>query len=199
MAESLIVLDRDGVINHDSDAFVKTPAEWIPIDGSLKAIALLSRNGFVVAVASNQSGIGRKLLDRRTLYAIHRKMRRAVKQAGGSIDRIVYCPHLPGDGCDCRKPAPGLLLRLAKHYGVSVRGVPVVGDTERDILAAEAAGARPILVLTGNGRRTKEELERRGSGVEFYEDLLCAAQVLIGEVRADGQLRNRSGGSQTEQ
>jgi D-glycero-D-manno-heptose 1,7-bisphosphate phosphatase len=198
MTERLIVLDRDGVINHDSDAFIKTPAEWIPIEGSIEAIALLSRNRFIVAVASNQSGIGRKLLDRPTLYAIHRKMRALVNQAGGSIDRIVYCPHLPDDGCNCRKPAPGLLLRLARHYAVSLCGVPVVGDTERDLAAAEAVGARPILVLTGMGRRTKEQLDRRGVEVEFHEDLLSTAKVLIGEDSPDRLPRGQPHGIVSE-
>jgi D-glycero-D-manno-heptose 1,7-bisphosphate phosphatase len=177
----LVVLDRDGVINHESEQFVKSPAEWIPINGSLDAIALLSQSGFIVAVASNQSGIGRKLIDRATLHAIHRKMRRAVRLAGGSIDRIVYCPHLPDAGCDCRKPAPGLLKRLAKHYGVSLQGVPVVGDSERDLAAARAVGARPLLVLTGNGRRTRQALDRRQDSVETYDDLLGAAKALVGE------------------
>lgn len=177
----LVVLDRDGVINHESDAFIKSPGEWIPIDGSIEAIALLSRNGFTVAVASNQSGIGRGLLDRRTLHAIHRKMRRTVNAAGGSIDRIVYCPHLPGDGCDCRKPLPGLLERLARHYGVSMKGVAVVGDSERDLAAARAVDARPILVLTGNGLKTREELERQGIAVECHQDLLSAAKALLHE------------------
>lgn len=177
----LVVLDRDGVINHDSDAFIKSPAEWLPIDGSIDAIALLSQSGFTVAVASNQSGIGRKLFDRGTLHAIHRKMRRAVRAAGGSIDRIVYCPHLPDSRCDCRKPAPGLLRRLAKHYGISLQGVPVVGDSERDVAAARAMGARPVLVLTGKGRRAREALDRLGNSVETYADLLAAAKALVSE------------------
>jgi D-glycero-D-manno-heptose 1,7-bisphosphate phosphatase len=177
----LVVLDRDGVINHESDAFIKSPAEWVPIDGSMEAIGLLSQNGFTVAVASNQSGIGRKLLDRRTLQAIHRKLRRTVNTFGGSIDRIVYCPHLPDDGCDCRKPLPGLLKRLARYYGVPMTGVAVVGDSERDLVAARAVDARPILVLTGNGRRTWDELERRGIPLECHEDLLAAARALVSE------------------
>jgi D-glycero-D-manno-heptose 1,7-bisphosphate phosphatase len=184
----LVVLDRDGVINHESDAFIKSPGEWIPIDGSIEAIGLLSQNGFTVAVASNQSGIGRKLLDRRTLDAIHRKMRRAVNAAGGSVDRIVYCPHLPGDGCDCRKPLPGLLLRLARHYGVSMKGVPVVGDSERDLAAARAVDARPILVLTGNGLKTRDELDRRGVPVECHQDLLSAAEALVCESARAGPI-----------
>jgi D-glycero-D-manno-heptose 1,7-bisphosphate phosphatase len=177
----LVVLDRDGVINHDSDVFIKSPAEWLPIDGSVEAIALLSRNGFTVAVASNQSGIGRRLMQRSALHAIHRKMRRAVRAAGGSIDRIVYCPHLPGDQCDCRKPAPGLLRRLEEHYAVSLRGVPVIGDSGRDLAAARAVDARPILVLTGNGRRTRNDLDSRDQAVECYDDLLAASRILVSE------------------
>jgi D-glycero-D-manno-heptose 1,7-bisphosphate phosphatase len=181
MSVRLIVLDRDGVINHDSDAFIRTPAEWRPLDGSLQAIALLTRHGFTVTVASNQSGIGRGLLDRNTLYAVHRKMRRAAERVGGSVDRIVYCPHLPGDGCDCRKPATGLLERLAGYYGVPLRGVPVIGDALRDLQAASAVGARPILVLTGKGQSTRHALEGEGKAVETYEDLLAAARQLVAE------------------
>jgi D-glycero-D-manno-heptose 1,7-bisphosphate phosphatase len=181
MARRLIVLDRDGVINRDSDAFIKSPGEWLPLEGSLEAISLLSRSGFTIAVASNQSGLGRGLFDRQALRRIHRKMRRAVQEAGGSIDRIVCCPHTPAAACDCRKPAPGLLLRLAHHYGVSLEGVPVVGDAERDLLAAETVGARPILVLSGNGRTTLAAREKRGKRVEHFADLLSAAQSLLRE------------------
>ena len=183
----LVVLDRDGVINHESDAFIKSPGEWIPIDGSIEAIGLLSRHGFTVAVASNQSGIGRKILDRQRLHAIHRKMRRTVNAAGGSIDRIVYCPHLPGDGCDCRKPLPGLLVRLARHYGVTMKGVPVVGDSARDLAAARAVDARPILVLTGNGRKTRDDLDSQGIAVECHDDLLSAAKALVVECERTGR------------
>lgn len=176
----LVVLDRDGVINIDSDAFIKSPAEWQPIEGSLEAIALLAQSGFTVAVASNQSGLARGLLNRAALDAIHRKMRRAARDAGGAIDRIVSCPHGPEDGCDCRKPAPGLLRRLEKHYGTPMRGVPVIGDSLRDLEAARAAGARPVLVLTGNGRRTREALREQRWRVETYADLLAAAKALVG-------------------
>ena len=134
------LLDRDGVINRDSQDFIKSPSEWVPIDGSLEAIARLTQNGFTVAVASNQSGIGRGLYDRATLAAIHRKMRRAAAAAGGAIDRIVFCPHRPEDGCECRKPAPGLLRRLGEHYGMALRGVPVIGDSLRDLEAARFDG-----------------------------------------------------------
>lgn len=177
----LVVLDRDGVINHDSDAFIKSPAEWVPIDGSLEAIALLTRNGFTVAVASNQSGIGRGLYDRAALAAIHRKMRRAVSKAGGAIDRVVSCPHRPEDACDCRKPAPGLLRRLGKHYGVAMRGVPVIGDSLRDLEAARAVEARPMLVLTGNGQRTRKALLARPWKVETFDSLLDVARALAAE------------------
>lgn len=180
-ARRLIVLDRDGVINHDSDAFIKSPAEWMPIEGSLEAIALLTRAGYTVGIATNQSGIGRGLMDRQALHAINRKMRRAVAAAGGNIGRIAYCPHRPGEGCDCRKPAPGLLLRLARHFGLSLDGVPVVGDSERDLEAARAAGARPILVRTGNGETTESALQARGESVETFDDLLAAARSLAGE------------------
>jgi D-glycero-D-manno-heptose 1,7-bisphosphate phosphatase len=169
------------VINHDSDAFIKSPAEWRPIDGSLDAIALLNRHSFTVAVASNQSGIGRGLFDRRALLAIHRKMRRAAAAAGGRIDRIVYCPHRPDAHCDCRKPAPGLLRRLARLYHTSLDGVPVVGDAERDLRAAAAVGARPILVLTGKGHATREAMARRGDAVETYLDLNAVARTLVAE------------------
>lgn len=177
----LVVLDRDGVINQDSDAFIKSPAEWRPIDGSLEAVGLLTRSGFTVAVASNQSGIGRGLYDRAALEAIHRKMRRAVSKAGGAIDRIVSCPHRPEDACECRKPAPGLLRRLAKHYGLSMRGVPVIGDSLRDLEAARAVEARPILVLTGNGQRTRATLAGRDWRVETFDSLLDAARALVAE------------------
>lgn len=179
MAPKLIVLDRDGVINHDSDAFIKSPAEWRPIDGSLEAIALLNRHAFTVAIASNQSGLGRQLFDRKALDAIHRKMRRAVQKAGGRIDRIVCCPHHPDAHCDCRKPAPGLLQRLAKHYRIGLDGVPVVGDAERDLAAAAAVGARPVLVLTGKGRATLDAMVQRGEPVETYADLRAAAEALV--------------------
>jgi len=181
----LVILDRDGVINRDSEAFVKTPDEWEPIEGSLKAITDLSSAGFDIAVASNQSGIGRKIIDRPSLEAIHNKMRRLVRESGGDIGEIVYCPHHPEDGCDCRKPAPGLLHKLSRFYGVSLEGVPVIGDSLRDIDAAVAAEARPILVLTGNGQKTERELEQQGRTVETFVDLAAAASALIAESRSN--------------
>ena len=176
----LIILDRDGVINRDSDAFVKSPAEWRPLPGSIDAIAALSKAGFTVTVASNQSGLARGLFDRAALRAMHRKLRRLVAAAGGHIDRIVVCPHGPGDGCSCRKPRPGLLHRLARHYGTTLDGVPVIGDSARDLEAAVAAGATPILVRTGNGRRTEASLPDWLSSIAVYDDLAAAASALVG-------------------
>ncbi|MBT8081656.1 MAG: D-glycero-beta-D-manno-heptose 1,7-bisphosphate 7-phosphatase [Gammaproteobacteria bacterium] len=179
-AGGLVILDRDGVINRDSAQFVKTLDEWRPLPGSIEAIAALSRAGFTVAVASNQSGLARGLLDRKTLRAMHRKLRRLVASQGGRVDRIVVCPHGPDDGCRCRKPAPGLLERLARHYGRSLAGVPVIGDSLRDLEAAAAAGARPVLVRTGNGARTEEQLPDAFRDIPVYDDLAAAATALCG-------------------
>lgn len=175
----LVVLDRDGTINRDSAAYIKNAAEWMPLPGSLEAIARLNRAGFTVAVASNQSGLARGLFDAAALERIHEKMQAAVRAAGGEIDRIVYCPHHPDAGCDCRKPAPGLLHRLAEHYGVALADVPVVGDSRRDLEAARAVGARPILVRTGNGQRT--EAAGEAGDAEIYDDLCAAAEALSRE------------------
>jgi D-glycero-D-manno-heptose 1,7-bisphosphate phosphatase len=170
----LVVLDRDGTINHDSDQYIKSPAEWKPIKGSLEAIARLTQAGFRVVVATNQSGIGRGLFDMATLNAIHDAMHRAVHQAGGRIDAIFFCPHRDEDHCECRKPKPGMLLEIARRLNVDLEGVPVVGDSLRDLQAAAAAGAKPVLVLTGKGRKTREA----GSlpqGTAVYPDLAAFA------------------------
>ncbi len=175
----LVVLDRDGVINHDSDDFIKTEDEWLPLDGSADAIARLSGAGYTVAVATNQSGIGRKLLSEEDLETIHKKMLDHVASAGGRIDKIVYCPHLPEAGCDCRKPRPGLLAQLQKHYGTDMSGVPFVGDSERDLRAALAIGARPMLVLTGNGRKTLQTIQETGEPMEVFENLAAAVDAML--------------------
>jgi D-glycero-D-manno-heptose 1,7-bisphosphate phosphatase len=177
----LVILDRDGVINRDSSDFVKSAAEWIPLEGSVGAIAALSRAGYTVAVASNQSGLERGHFDRNALRAMHRKLRKLVLAEGGHIDRIVVCPHGPDDGCDCRKPAPGLLQRLARHYGGDLAGVPVIGDSLRDLQAAARAGARPVLVRTGNGRATERALEGELAATEVFDDLAAAAAALLQE------------------
>ena len=152
----LVILDRDGTINHDSDQYIKSPAEWKPIKGSLEAIARLTQAGWRVVVATNQSGVGRGLFDMATLNAIHDTMHRAVHEAGGRIDAIFFCPHAAEANCECRKPKPGMLLEIAKRMNVELDGVPMVGDSLRDLQAAAAAGARPVLVLTGKGRKTRD-------------------------------------------
>jgi D-glycero-D-manno-heptose 1,7-bisphosphate phosphatase len=178
-AKGLVILDRDGVINHDSPEFVKNADEWLPISGSIEAIAKLSKGGYTVTIASNQSGLARGLFDRDALRAMHRKLRRLVAARGGHIDRIVVCPHGPKDGCRCRKPAPGLLLRLARHYGTSLDGVPAVGDSLRDLEAAAAAGAMPLLVRTGNGRKVAASLPTRLRSVPVFDDLAAVADALL--------------------
>lgn len=167
----LIILDRDGVINRDSKEFVKNTNEWIPLDGSIQAIADLSQAGFTVAVASNQSGLARGLFDPNALDAMHSKLNTLVEGAGGKVDRIVVCPHGPDDGCRCRKPKPGMIQDLLEHYGVEARSVRVVGDSLRDLEAAAAAGATPVLVRTGNGEKTVEGLSGNLATVDVFADL----------------------------
>jgi D-glycero-D-manno-heptose 1,7-bisphosphate phosphatase len=178
---SLVVLDRDGVINRDSAAYVKSADEWLPLPGSIDAIARLSRAGFTVAVASNQSGLARGLFDEAALNAMHAKLEDLVREAGGEIGKIAWCPHGPDDGCDCRKPRPGLLQTLARHYDTGLQGVPVIGDSLRDLEAALAVGARPILVRTGNGAMAEARLPDAFGTIEVYDDLSAATDVLIGE------------------
>lgn len=177
----LVILDRDGVINKDSPDFVKSPDEWLPLPGSLDAIARLCAAGFRVAVATNQSGVGRGLLDLHALAAIHARMMAAVAAAGGKISALEYCPHRPEDGCSCRKPATGLLLRIAERLGVDLVNVPCVGDSLRDLQAAEAVDARAILVLTGNGRPTLED--GLPGSVEVFDNLAAVADHLVWEQR----------------
>jgi D-glycero-D-manno-heptose 1,7-bisphosphate phosphatase len=173
----LVVLDRDGTINHDSDQYIKSPAEWKPIKGSLEAIARLTQAGFRVVVATNQSGLARGLFDMAALNAIHDVLQRAVHQAGGRIDAIFFCPHAEESGCACRKPKPGMLLEIGKRLNVPMEGVPMVGDSPRDLQAAAAAGARPVLVLTGKGRKTRAA-GGLPPGTEVYADLAAFAAQL---------------------
>ena len=150
----LIILDRDGVINEDSAEFIKSPDEWIPIEGSLEAIAQLNQAGYVVVVATNQSGISRKLFDMETLNAIHQKMHTAAQHVGATIDAVFYCPHAADFNCDCRKPKPGMIREIAHRYDIDLKGVPVVGDSLRDLQAGFILGCAPYLVLTGKGQST---------------------------------------------
>ncbi|ABM61997.1 D-glycero-beta-D-manno-heptose 1,7-bisphosphate 7-phosphatase [Halorhodospira halophila] len=175
-----VILDRDGVINHDSDAFIRSPQEWVPIPGSIEAMARLTRAGWRVAIATNQSGLARGLFNAETLAAIHDKLERTVAARGGRIDALAYCPHGPDDGCTCRKPAPGLYRELADRLGEPLQGVPVIGDSARDLEAAAAVGARPVLVRTGKGEGT---LARAGlpPGTEVHADLAAAVAALLEE------------------
>ena len=153
----LAIIDRDGVINHDSDAFIKSPQEWEAIPGSLEALARLTENGWKVVIATNQSGLARGLFSMTTLNAIHAKMRCELALLGGFIDAIFICPHGPDDGCTCRKPAPGMFHDIAHRYEVNLKTVPSVGDSLRDLQAASQAGSAPWLVQTGKGMRTLEK------------------------------------------
>ena len=174
----LVILDRDGVINHDSASYIKSPEEWKPIAGSLEAIALLNQAGYRVLVATNQSGIGRGLFDMATLNAIHDKMHRALSLVGGRVDGIFYCPHAQDAGCACRKPRPGLLDEIAKRFGVSLDGVPFIGDSLRDLQAGAAVGAQPVLVLTGKGKKTRKDGDLP-EGTVVHADLAEAARSLL--------------------
>ena len=174
----LVILDRDGVINHDSASYIKSPEEWKPIAGSLEAIALLNQAGYRVLVATNQSGIGRGLFDMATLNAIHDKMHRALSLVGGRVDGIFYCPHANDAGCACRKPRPGLLDEIAKRFGVSLDGVPFIGDSLRDLQAGAAVGAQPVLVLTGKGKKTCKDGDLP-EGTVVHADLAEAVRSLL--------------------
>ena len=173
----LIVLDRDGVINVDSDQFIKSPDEWKPIPGSLEAIARLNESGWRVVVASNQSGVGRGLFDMDTLNAINEKMTKAIGQAGGRLDAIFFCPHSADSTCDCRKPRPGMFLQIAERFNVDMRGVPVVGDSLRDLQAGVAVGCQPYLVLTGKGAKTQADPALPEGTVVFPDLAAVAAQL----------------------
>lgn len=178
---SLVILDRDGVINHDSDAYIKTPDEWTAIPGSLEALARLNRSGYQVVIASNQSGVGRGLFDLTMLEAIHEKMLRELARVHGRIDAVFYCPHRPEEHCRCRKPRPGMLLDIARRFSVSLSGIPVIGDAWRDIEAARTVGARPMLVLTGKGRRTLADHRSFMRGVDIHDDLASAVAALLAQ------------------
>jgi len=174
----LVILDRDGVINHDSPSYIKSPDEWKPIARSLDAIAQLTQADYRVVVATNQSGVGRGLFDMATLNAIHDKMHRAVGQAGGRIDAVFYCPHAQEANCGCRKPKPGLLEDISRRFNTSLQDVPCIGDQLRDLQAAAAIGAQPILVLTGKGAKTQRE-GGLPPNTRVYADLADAVKPLV--------------------
>ena len=176
----LIVLDRDGVINYDSDQFIKSPDEWRPIPGSLEAISRLNHAGFRVVVATNQSGLGRGLFDMATLIAINDKMHKALGQLGGRIDALFYCPHTADSACECRKPKPGMLIEIGNRFGVDLTGVPCVGDSVRDLQAAAAVEAQPILVLSGKGEKTLRDGVFPTNTV-IFPDLAFVATALLAD------------------
>ncbi|SFF22247.1 D-glycero-D-manno-heptose 1,7-bisphosphate phosphatase [Fontimonas thermophila] len=175
----IVILDRDGVINEDSPNHIKSVAEWRPIAGSLEAIAKLCQAGFRVFVATNQSGLGRGLFDYDAFCAINDRMQKQLAELGGRIDGIAFAPDPPDAPTPRRKPGPGMLLDLARRLNASLDLVPVVGDSWRDIQAARAAQARPVLVRTGNGRRTETEHRTELRGVAVYDDLATFANALI--------------------
>jgi D-glycero-D-manno-heptose 1,7-bisphosphate phosphatase len=188
----LIILDRDGVINHDSDSFIKSPSEWIPIPGSLEAIARLNQAGYRVVVATNQSGIARGLFNIVTLNAIHQKMHTAAQQVGADIDAVFFCPHSADDNCDCRKPKPGMLHEIAKRFNVSLKGVPNVGDALRDLQAGYVAGCTPYLVLTGKGEQTRTK-GGLPPGTAIYPNLAAVVDHLL-KTRDQAQAGIRAAG-----
>jgi D-glycero-D-manno-heptose 1,7-bisphosphate phosphatase len=177
----LIVLDRDGVINYDSEQFIKSPDEWRPIPGSLEAISRLNHAGFRVVVATNQSGLGRGLFDMATLIAIHEKMHKALSQVGGRIDALFYCPHTADSACQCRKPKPGMLTEIGQRFGIDLTGVPCVGDSVRDLQCAAAVEAQPILVLSGKGEKTLREGNFPKETVIFPDLAFVATALLAGD------------------
>ena len=181
----LVILDRDGVINQDSVNFIKNPNEWVALPGSLEAIALLNQSGFRVAIATNQSGIARGLLDMATLNAINDKMHRALAQLGGRIDAMFYCPHAPDDHCDCRKPKTGMIEDIARRFSVELADVYAVGDSLRDLQAFSDAGCKPILVRSGKGEETLAAAKLPNQSMPpntlIFADLNEAAQHIIAE------------------
>jgi D-glycero-D-manno-heptose 1,7-bisphosphate phosphatase len=175
----LIILDRDGVINYDSDAFIKSPDEWLPLPGSLEAIARLNQAGYRVVVATNQSGVGRGLFDMATLNAIHQKMHASAQQLGADIDAVFFCPHTQDDNCDCRKPKSGMMLEIARRFDINLRlGVVTVGDSLRDLQAGFVVGCIPYLVLTGKGEKT---VAKGGlpPGTKIFADLAAVVDSLL--------------------
>lgn len=174
----LIILDRDGIINQDSMHYIKSPDEFVLIPGSVQAIARLTAAGFRIGVATNQSGVARGYYDEATLMLIHEKMTSSARDAGGCIDHVVYCPHMPDSGCACRKPKPGLLHKIANHFGCSLNGVPFVGDRVSDIQAAEAVGAKPIMVLSSMTDRDRlaayPNVPRFKSLADYVDELLAS-------------------------
>ncbi|NOQ88711.1 MAG: D-glycero-beta-D-manno-heptose 1,7-bisphosphate 7-phosphatase [Gammaproteobacteria bacterium] len=176
----VIVIDRDGVINHDSDAYIKSAEEWLPIDGSLEAISRLNHAGYTVVVASNQSGLSRGYFDIEALSSMHRKMDAMLAKVGGEVDAVFYCPHGPDDSCDCRKPKPGMLLDIGQRYNVPLSEVIFIGDSISDIKAASNANSQAMLVRTGKGEKAEKILQVEGKGsIPIFDDLAAAVTAIL--------------------
>jgi D-glycero-D-manno-heptose 1,7-bisphosphate phosphatase len=190
MTVSLVILDRDGVINHDSDDYIKSPDEWQPLPGSLEAIARLCRADYTVVVATNQAGVGRGLFSQEMLIRIHRKMASSIRDKGGRLDSVFFCPHSPAEQCGCRKPKPGMLLEISDRLGIGLSSVPVVGDSLRDLEAAEAAGAIPVLVKTGRGRLTQEKLSKGELSHTLGQTPVYADLAAFTDAVLDGRLES---------
>ena len=173
----LIILDRDGVINQDSDAYIKSLEEWQPLPGAIDAIARLSRAGWTIAIATNQSGLARGYFSRATLDAMHARLQQLVAEQSGTVDLIRYCPHGPADGCDCRKPKAGLFQQIAAHFACDLHAVPTVGDSLRDLQAGVSQGCTPYLVLTGKGQKTSAQ--PLPEGTQVFADLAAVADHLL--------------------
>ena len=173
----LVILDRDGTINHDSEHYIKSLDEWRPIKGAIEAIARMTQAGYRIVVATNQSGIARGLFSTGALFEIHAALQRSAAQAGGRVDAFFFCPHAADARCQCRKPEPGMLLEVARRFNVSLKDVYMVGDALRDVQAAAAAGARPVLVLTGKGKKTRDE-GGLPAGTQVFADLAAFAEHL---------------------
>ncbi|MGQ9725426.1 MAG: D-glycero-beta-D-manno-heptose 1,7-bisphosphate 7-phosphatase [Tepidimonas sp.] len=189
----LVVIDRDGTLNRDPEDFLHGPDDWEPLPGAPEAVARLNEAGWRVVVACNQPGLERGLFDVETLNAVHARMHKALAQAGGRIDAVFFCPHAPEDGCDCRKPAPGLLLQIAARYGVAPAQLVVVGDSVRDVCAGVAAGCDTHLVLTGQSAAYRGGSRPPGlpGDVTVHDDLLAFADALIARESAKSAIATR--------
>jgi D-glycero-D-manno-heptose 1,7-bisphosphate phosphatase len=179
----LVILGRDGILNEYREAHVTAPEEWVPVPGALEAVARLNHAGWHVVVATNQAGIGRGMIDMAAINAVHAHMNQQLMAHGARIDAVFFCPHTPEEGCDCRKPRPGMMLDIARRYGVDLRGVPMVGDTLRDLQAAAAAGCEPHLVLTGRAAGLGDEQLRQMlaqvPGTQAHADLPAFVDFLL--------------------
>jgi D-glycero-D-manno-heptose 1,7-bisphosphate phosphatase len=173
--ERFLAIDRDGVVNEDSDEYIKSAAEWIPIPGSIDGIAKLTQAGYRIAIITNQSGLARGIYDLASLNAMHRKLREFLSTSGGQVEMILFCPHQPSDNCNCRKPHPGLFVQLAQRFGCSLEGVPFIGDSVTDVVAGRIVGMEPILVRSGKGERTLREHPELLSELRVFRDLKAFA------------------------